>query len=96
MGTPLGERFGPDLGERLSLPNYVRPGLPPTLILHGTEDAVVPFSQVKSFVEQMRAVGNRAELFEASGQGHGFFNNSPWLERTLQEVEVFLSSLGCL
>ena len=34
----------------------------------------------------------RAEL--AEGAKHGFFNRSPWLERTMYRVDEFLASLG--
>ncbi len=35
-------------------------------------------------------------LFTAEGQPHGFFNKSPWTERTLHRVDEFLASLGYL
>ena len=37
-----------------------------------------------------------AELHSAEGQPHGFFNKSPWQERTLYRVDEFLASLGYL
>ena len=36
------------------------------------------------------------ELYLAQGEGHGFFNNSPWYEHTLIETDRFLESLGYL
>jgi hypothetical protein len=30
----------------------------------------------------------------ADGVGHGFFNDSPWYERTLYRADKFLASLG--
>ena len=42
----------------------------------------------------MKTAGVRAEIFAADGIGHGFFNNSPWYERTLYRADEFLASLG--
>ena len=91
------ERFGSfDLAASLSPNRHIRPGLPPTLILHGAEDAVVPFSQSEAFVSLMTDAGNRAELYVGPGQPHGFFNHSPWYERTLHRMDQFLASVGYL
>jgi acetyl esterase/lipase len=47
-------------------------------------------------MQKSKAVGHRAELYVAEGVGHGFFNGSPWRERTLQRADEFLASLGYL
>jgi len=56
----------------------------------------------------MIAAGNRAELFTAAGQKHGFFNHlrtakdgttkgvPGWYEATLYQADLFLESLGYL
>ncbi|MHA6480919.1 alpha/beta hydrolase [Paenibacillus sp. strain BS8-2] len=67
-------RFGGRERE-LSPTHAVRPGLPPTLILHGTEDKAVPYRNVLLFQERMRAAGNNCELHTFEGRGHGFFNH---------------------
>ena len=41
-------------------------------------------------------LGVRAQEYLAEGQGHGFFNRSPWLERTTIAADTFLASLGLL
>jgi len=86
----------PASAERLSPIRWIRPGLPPTLIIHGTADTVVPISQARAFVQEMSAQGNTAILYEAPNQAHGFFNRSPWRERTLAQVERFLEQQGLL
>lgn len=91
------ERFGSaDLARALSPNLYIEEGLPPAVVFHGKDDAVVPIEQSESFVQLMEEAGNRAELHVASGEGHGFFNRSPWFERTLYHMDRFLSSLGYL
>lgn len=91
------ERFGSlKLAVALSPNRHIRPGLPDTLVLHGIEDAVVPFSQSETFVRLMNETGNRAELYVGPGQPHGFFNRSPWYERTLHRMDEFFASIGYL
>ncbi|MHB0960031.1 MAG: alpha/beta hydrolase fold domain-containing protein [Pirellulaceae bacterium] len=45
---------------------------------------------------ESKELGHRAELFTAEGQPHGFFNRSPWLEKTTQRMDEFLASLSYL
>ena len=88
------DRFGSiELAKALSPNRFVRPGLPPTLVSHGEADATVPFSQAQRFCDLMHGAGNRAELYAAPEQPHGFFNHSPWYERTLYRMDEFLRTL---
>jgi hypothetical protein len=41
-------------------------------------------------------MGFPLETYEAEGVGHGFFNDSPWRERTLWQVDRFLAKHGYL
>ena len=43
-----------------------------------------------------KSLGIRADKFIAEDLGHGFFNRSPWLERTVIAADKFLASLGYL
>ncbi len=75
---------------------HVKPGLPPTLIFHGTVDEVVPYSQAVRFKERMDAAGNECTLVPAPGQGHGFFNyhrSEEWYRRCIEMTRDFLVSL---
>lgn len=67
---------------------------PPTLILFGTEDRLKIHGD--EYWKKAEALGVRAEKYLAQGQGHGFFNRSPWRERTLIAADKFLASLGYL
>jgi acetyl esterase/lipase len=80
------------MGERISLLRYVDEHTPPTLLIYGTEDALG--EPAPRYVQKALAAGCRAELYLAEGQGHGFFNEMPWFERTLKRAEAFLVSLG--
>ena len=83
-----------EMGEQISPVRYVDEHTPPTLLLYGTEDQLA--EPAPRYVEQATAAGCRAELYLAEGQGHGFFNETPWFERTLERAEEFLISLGYL
>ncbi len=80
------------LAKRISPTMHVTKDTPPALLLYGNKDRLM-----KHGVEYGRAAkkaGCRVEMYLAEGVGHGFFNRSPWMERTLQRVDEFLVSLG--
>ncbi len=86
--------------ERLSPLHHVRTGAPPTLILHGRADQVVPYSSAEAFAEAMKRAGNRCDLVGYEGRGHGFFNYregrpEDFIETT-RRMDAFLASLGWL
>lgn len=65
------------VGERwreISPRHLVRPGLPPTLVFHGTADTVVPIHLAEAFRDAMHAADNTCTLIAFDGLGHGFFN----------------------
>ena len=73
---------------------YVRPGLPPFLLLHGNNDKRVPYEQSVAFLARLKAAGVPAELVTIEGGGHGMGGWEKlgsdyiaqllgWLDRTL-------------
>lgn len=89
-------KIGPRWRE-LSPVHHVRPGVPPTLILHGTGDTVTPFEGAQAFHDAMIEAGNRCELVPTEGAGHGFLmRDRAQYEAALGETESFLVSLGLL
>jgi len=86
--------------EMLSPFHHVRKGAPPTLVLHGKADNLVPYRSAEAFAEAMKQAGNRCELVGYEGQGHGFFNygrgdNTNFIATT-KEMDEFFASLGWL
>ncbi|ABY28597.1 dienelactone hydrolase family protein [Methylorubrum extorquens] len=59
--------FGP-LPEELA---RERPRLPPTLILHGSADAIVPVSHARALERLLQEQGTAHEIKIYEGQGHG-------------------------
>ncbi len=86
------------LMEMLSPVRHVKKGAVPSVQFFGTEDALL--AGARKFVARSLAAGNRAELFTANGQKHGFFNDrkgqSKWHLATLAQTDRFLVSLGWL
>ena len=64
---------------------------PPALLLHGTSDELVPFEQSLRFKEALEDAGVPVELFVAEGATHGFFNNPPYFQETLERMEEFIA-----
>jgi acetyl esterase/lipase len=50
---------------------HVQPGMPPYLLIHGTKDEKVPYSQSPEMCEKMKAAGDSCEVFTVDGAGHG-------------------------
>ncbi len=80
--APLQVAFGPQaltpegreiLGRDISPIYFVTSELPPTLIIHGDADNVVPLQQSESFVERAKEVSaGDIELIVRPGKGHGW------------------------
>jgi acetyl esterase/lipase len=69
-GTPWAQYLLSGL-KRLSPLYNVRANMPPFLLIHGTADRLVPFSQSTAMCERMKSVGASCELFAVQGGGHG-------------------------
>jgi acetyl esterase/lipase len=59
------------LVELLSPVTFVKPGLPPLFIGHGTKDLLVPLEQSKRLCEMLKQAGDRVELSISEGAPHG-------------------------
>jgi len=51
--------------------NYVSVSSPPFLLIHGTDDNIVPFAQSERFCDKLRTAGVDCELYPVQGGGHG-------------------------
>jgi dipeptidyl aminopeptidase/acylaminoacyl peptidase len=73
----------------------IEKGTPPTLIMIGTEDHLVPVATVQNYKKLMEENGNICELILYENEKHGFYNKTKFLE-TILETDKFLTSLGYL
>jgi acetyl esterase/lipase len=64
------------------------------LFITGTKDLLYP--QIREFVQKSKSLGAPVEACFAEGQPHGFFNKSPWLEKTTEEADEFLCRINYL
>jgi acetyl esterase len=86
-------------GIRLSPLFHIRRELPPTIIFQGTADPL--YLEVRSYCQKARDAGNKCELIEYAGAGHGFFNPaSPtagkWYDAALDAMGAVLAREGWL
>ena len=76
---------------------YVKKGMPPFLLIHGTSDSVVPFHQATVMCDKMAKAGSSCEIFRVEGGAHGMssWDKSPamrgykvkmieWLKQTMR------------
>jgi acetyl esterase/lipase len=82
------------LGKLLSPTLHVGKDWPPVILFFGKGDQLL--AQGEEFVKKAKEAGHKTELYLADGVGHGFFNKSPWQERTLRRADEFLAGLGYL
>jgi len=88
----IGERW-----QELSPVDNVKPGLPPTIVFHGTGDTVTPFKGARLFHERMQKAGNQCELITHRGGRHGYFIFDLRLyAQVMERTEVFLKANGFL
>ena len=83
-----------DLARKISPTAHLTAKSPPALILFGTDDKLKLFGD--QYWKKAEALGVRADKYLATDQGHGFFNHSPWKEKTMLAADEFLVSLGIL
>ncbi len=89
----MAERIGSEQMARRISPNHNLSGdVPATIVFFGTDDRLGAGG--KEFIEKGAKLKIPAELYLAEGQRHGFFNRSPWLERTMYLADRFLARYG--
>ncbi len=93
-GTPASALMGDGAGAeviRMASPlAQVRPGFPPTLLLHGTADKVVPPSASMVMYEALVAAGVPVELHMYAEQPHGFARQPEFIDQVSAESVHFL------
>jgi dipeptidyl aminopeptidase/acylaminoacyl peptidase len=70
LGAPV--EAVPELAARASPVTFAAADSAPLLLIHGTADEGVPFSQSAELVAAYRQAGAQIELVPVDGAGHGF------------------------
>jgi alpha-L-fucosidase 2 len=60
--------------RQASAATFVKPGLPPFLLVHGTADQAVPYDQSVNFCAQLKSAGDRCDLYTVQDGIHGVIN----------------------
>ena len=68
-------------------------GSPPTIILTGTNDKIVPVESIMNYKKIMESIGSRCDVILYEGAEHAFFNTGEDFVDTLYRTDVFLKSL---
>jgi acetyl esterase/lipase len=83
-----------ELGRQISPITHVTSDDPPTLIIHGDKDTLVPIQQAQSIIDKFKEVGVPAELVVKNGAGHGWPNMqkdmttiADWFDKYLKKKE---------
>jgi acetyl esterase/lipase len=61
-----------EIGRQISPLTHVSADDPPTLIIHGDADTLVPIQQAQIFIDKMNDVGAEAKLITKPGAAHGW------------------------
>lgn len=61
-----------EICREISPITHVSPDDPPTLIIHGDADKLVPIQQAQTMIDKLKAAGVTAELITHPGRGHGW------------------------
>lgn len=81
-----------EIASKISPNDHLTRSVPPAIVFFGTDDRLLATGE--EFVEKAKDLDLAVELYTAEGEGHGFFNRSPWLERTLYLSDLFLMRHG--
>ena len=71
-------------------------GSPPTIILTGTNDKIVPVESIVNYKKIMESVGSRCDVILYEGAEHAFFNRGDDFIDTVFQTDIFLKSNGYL
>lgn len=92
----IAEYFGADANsERLtegSPVTHVDSTDPPALLIHGTDDGIVPYNSTTALADAYREAGATVEVLTGDGVGHGMIDNDEWRDETLPTQEASLAA----
>ncbi len=72
----------------------IRAPMPPTLIMIGDHDHLIPLSTIEEFAHKIRETGARCDLYVFERANHGFFNHAEYRAEIRKILYSFLKSIG--
>jgi acetyl esterase/lipase len=82
-----------EVARRVSPLQYVRPGLPPILTIHGDADPTVPYTHAVRLHEALTKTGVPNQLFTVAGGRHGGFTRDETV-KIFAVIQQFLAKHG--
>jgi len=82
--------------EEISPIDNIGENHPPTIIMVGTNDKVLPVSTAKRYKELVEQQGQKCKLVLYKDQEHSFFNTKEFFVDTVLESDLFLKELGLI
>jgi acetyl esterase len=82
-----------DYWKDVSPYHHIDSAVAPSLILMGTQDPELTVSSAEAFCNAVQAAGGHCEIALYEGQGHGFYHNPEYMEKTNQRILRFLGDL---
>jgi acetyl esterase/lipase len=88
----------PEQYQQVSPQNYIHAECPPTLLIHGEHDSLVPAASTRDFYQRLRQAGVPVVYLELPQTDHGFdlilSPYSPSMQASIYTLERFLSLLS--
>jgi acetyl esterase/lipase len=87
-----------DYWEEFSPMHNIDSKSPPTMVVLGTRDNLIPVATGREYKRRMDEAGRRCDLHLYQGKNHGFFNVKKLRNyvKTVRQMDEFLVSLGYL
>ncbi len=91
------DRIGNEYSHFSPIHNITK-GAPPTIILIGTKDQLIPIETINTYKTKMDSINSLCKIKFYTNQKHGFFNykHTSNYHQTLKDVNLFLNELGYL
>jgi len=80
--------------EKISPQHLLKKGLPPMLVIHGTDDQSVDYKSAKAFADQMKELGNELEFETIEGAPHHIWYDRRFSGKVSTLRKSFLEKYG--
>ena len=86
----VGDSPSPETLDSIDVLGKIRSGYPPTLLLHGTTDSMIPLDQTLRLHSTLQAAGVPTELHIVEGMTHIFDAHPDMAEACAEWIDLFL------
>ena len=85
-----------EITRQVSPITHVSPDDPPTMIIHGDADVLVPLQQSESFIAKLQSAGVPAKLVVKKKAGHGWLGIDKDIELLADWFDLYLKKAGAM